>query len=66
MPQFYYRFLRQIYVSEDMVDICRQGIVIDDDNDPAPENVHRQGETTAGTGNCRRENIISPQKYGNL
>ena len=39
---------------EDMVELFRQGIAIDYDNDPAPENVPRQVETTAGTGNWRR------------
>ena len=49
-----------------MVELCRQGIAIYDDNDPAPENVHRQGETTTGTGNWRREVIICPRKAGSL
>ena len=40
--------------SEDMVELLRQGIAINDDNDPAPENVPRQGATTTGTGNWRR------------
>ena len=39
---------------EDMVELCRQGIAIDDDNYPAPENVPRQGDTNTGTGNWRR------------
>ena len=39
--------------SEDMAEICHQWIAIDDDNNPEMENVPRQGETTAGTGNCR-------------
>ena len=43
-----------------------QGISIDDDNNPAPENVPRQGDTTTGTGNWRREGIICPRKAGNL
>ena len=45
---------------EDMVELRREGIAINDDNDPAPENVPRQGETTTGTGNWMREGIISP------
>ena len=45
--------------------IGRQGIAIDDDNNPAPENVPRQGETITGTGNWRREGIICPRKSGN-
>ena len=49
-----------------MVELRRQGIAIDGDNDPAPENVPRQGETTTGTGNWRREGIIFPRKAGNL
>ena len=49
-----------------MVDLCCQGIAIDDDNDPAPENVARQGETNTGTGNWKREGIIFPRKAGNL
>ena len=49
-----------------MVELRRQVIAIDDDNDPAPENLPRQGETTSGTGNWRREGIIYPQKTGNL
>ena len=52
--------------SEDMVELRRQGIAIDDDNDPAPENIPRQGETTTGTGNWRRKGIICPRKSGNL
>ena len=44
--------------SEDMVELLRQGISIDDDNDSAPENVPRQGENTTSTGNWRREGII--------
>ena len=49
-----------------MVDLRRQGISIDDDNDPAPENVPRQGENTTCTDNWRREGIIFPRKAGNL
>ena len=49
-----------------MVKLRRQGIAIEDDNDPAPENVPRQGKTTTGTGNWRREGIICPRKDGNL
>ena len=52
--------------SEDMVELRRQGTAFDDDNNPAPENVPRQGENTTGTGNWRREGIISPRKAGNL
>ena len=37
--------------SEDMVELRHQGISIDDDNNPAPENVPRQGENTTSTGN---------------
>ena len=33
------------------MELRRQVIAIDDDNDPAPDNVPRQGETTTGTGN---------------
>ena len=51
---------------EDMVELRRQGIAIDDDNDPAPEDVPRQGETNTGTGNWRRVGIICPRKSGNL
>ena len=49
-----------------MAELRCQGIAIDDNNDPATENVPRQGETTAGTGNRRREGIILPQKPVNL
>ena len=49
-----------------MAKFSRQGIAIDDENNTATENVPRQGETTSGTGNRRREGIISPQKSGNL
>ena len=49
-----------------MVELRRQGISIDDDNDPAPENVPRQGENTTRTGNWRREGVICPRKAGNL
>ena len=48
------------------MELRRQGISINVDNNPAPENVPRQGETTTGTGNWRREVIICPQKAGNL
>ena len=48
------------------MELRRQRISIDDDNNPAPENVPRQDETTAGTGNWRREGIICPRKAGNL
>ena len=51
---------------EDMVELCRQGIAINGDNKPEPENFSRQGETTAGTVNWRREVIIYPRKAGNL
>ena len=47
-------------------DILWCWIVIDDDNDPAPEGVPRQGENTTGTGNWRREGVICPRKAGNL
>ena len=40
--------------SEDMVEFRYQGIAIDDDNDPEPENAPIQGETTTGTSNWRR------------
>ena len=49
-----------------MAEHCRQGIAIDDDNDPSPENFPRQGEITAGAGNWKRESIICPHKSGNL
>ena len=52
--------------SEDMVDLRRQGIAIDYYNNPAPDNVPRQGETTTGTGNWRREGILCPRKSVNL
>ena len=52
--------------SEDMVELFFQGIAIDDDNYPAPENVPRQGENTTCTGNWTREGIICPRKAGNL
>ena len=52
--------------SEYMVELRRQGISIKNDNDPAPENFPRQGENTTGTGNWRREGIISPRKAGNI
>ena len=51
---------------EDMVELCRQGITIDDDNNPSPDNVPRQGETTTGTGNWRIEGIVCPCKAGNF
>ena len=37
--------------SEEMEELCRQGIAINDDNNLSPENAPRQGETTTGTGN---------------
>ena len=49
-----------------MAEFFRQGVAIDGDNNPVPENFPTEGETTAGTGNCRREGIICPQKAGNL
>ena len=49
-----------------MVELLRQGISIGNDNDPAPENVPRQGENTTGTVNWRREGIICPRKAGKL
>ena len=49
-----------------MVELCRQGIAINDDNYPAPEKAPRQVETNTGTGNWRREGIICPRKSGNL
>ena len=51
---------------EDMVELRSQGISIDDDNNPAPENVPRQGDNTTRTCNWRREGIICPRKAGNL
>ena len=52
--------------SEDMVELRRQVISIDDDNNPAPENVPRQGENTTRTGNWKREGVICPRKADNL
>ena len=52
--------------SEDMVELYCQGIAIDDDKDPAPDNVPLQGETTTGTSNWSIEGIIFPRKAGNL
>ena len=49
---------------EDTTEFCRQGIDIDDDNDPALENSPRKGETTPGTVNRKREVIICPRKSG--
>ena len=49
--------------SEDMVELCRQGIAINDDNNPAPENVPQHGETTTGTGNWRREHGFCLQPF---
>ena len=49
-----------------MVEIFHQGIATNDDNDTAPENVPKQGDTTDGTGNWKRDSIICPQKAGNL
>ena len=42
------------------------GISIEYDNDPAPENVPRQGENNTRTGNWRVEGIICSRKSGNL
>ena len=52
--------------SEDMVELRRQGIDIDDDNNPAPDNVPRQGENTTSTVDWRIEGNICPRKAGNL
>ena len=49
---------------EDMAELCRQGIAIDYDKNPAMENIPRHSETTSGTGNWRREGIICPRKAG--
>ena len=49
-----------------MVELYRQGISINDDNYPAPDNVPQQGDNTTRTGNWRREGIICPRKTGNL
>ena len=48
------------------MELLRQRISIDNDNDPAPENIPRQGENNTGTGNWRIEVIICPRKSGNL
>ena len=48
--------------SEDMAELHHQGIAIDDDNDPVPEHFPRQGYTTAGTGNWKKEGIICLRK----
>ena len=48
------------------MELRRKGIAINNDKDPAPENVPRQGKTTTGTGNWRREGIICSRKAGNL
>ena len=49
-----------------MVEIIHQGIYIDYDNDPAPQNVPRHGETTSGICNWRREGIVFPRKSEKL
>ena len=51
---------------EDVVELRCHGVVINDDNDPAPENFTRQGDPTICTGNWSREVIICPRKAGNL
>ena len=51
---------------EYMADLFYKSISINYDNDPAPDNFPRQGETTAGAGNWRREGIICRRKSGNL
>ena len=51
---------------EHMVELRCQGIAINDDNDPAPDNVPIQGETIDGTGNWMREGIICSRRAGNL
>ena len=48
------------------MEICRQVISINDDNNPAPDNVPQQGEITTDIGNWRIEGIICCRKYGNL
>ena len=52
--------------SEDMAELHRQYISIDDDNNPALDIAPIQGETTTGTGKWRREGIICPRKAGKL
>ena len=49
-----------------MVELCRQGVSIDDDNNPESENVPEQGKNNNCTGNWRREGVICPRKSGNL
>ena len=49
-----------------MVELRRQGIDIEDDNIPAPDNVPLQVENTTGTGDWRIEGNICPRKAGNL
>ena len=51
---------------EDMAELRRQGISTEDDNNSAPQNVPRQGETNDGTCNWRREGNICQHKSGNL
>ena len=48
------------------MELRHQGIAIDDDNYPAPDNVPIQGETTTNTGSWRRVGIICPRKASNL
>ena len=48
------------------MELQRQGITINNDNYPAPENVPQQGENTTRTDNWRRAGIICPRKAGNL
>ena len=52
--------------SEDMAEFLRKATAINYDNNSAPENVPRQGETTTGTGNWRRKGVIYPRKAGNI
>ena len=57
-------------LSEDMAELRRQGIAIDDDNDPAPENIPDRGaepEQVVDNLNWKgEEGIICPRKAANL
>jgi hypothetical protein len=55
-------------VSEDMAELRRQGIAVDDDNDPAPENIPDRGAAPAAAAdnlNWKGEGIICPRKSTN-
>ena len=53
-------------ISNDMADLHLQGIVVDDDIDPAPENIPYEETQSVNDYNCKSEGIICPRQSNNL